>query len=93
MPSTQRYETNDKKSHKYSELGDYLKNSSNSVEQLTYEEIEDIVKTKLPTSAYQYKPWWSNSGQPHSKIWSNAGWKVSSINLGQSITFKKNNIN
>jgi len=82
--------------NKYQKLEEYLRNSSKQIEKLTYEDIERIIGTKLPSSAYKYRAWWSNSGQPHAKTWSNVNWKVSSVNIGESVTFKniikKNNV-
>ncbi|MCJ7634010.1 GIY-YIG nuclease family protein [Candidatus Bathyarchaeota archaeon] len=82
--------------NKYQKLEEYLRNSPKQIENLTYEDIERIIGTKLPSSAYKYRAWWSNSGQPHAKTWSNVNWKVSSANIGKSVTFKniinKNNV-
>ena len=74
---------------KYKKLSEYLDNSLNQIETLTYHSIEKILEQKLPDSAYRYKEWWSNSGHPHAKTWSIAGWKVSSVELGRSITFRR----
>jgi hypothetical protein len=82
--------------NKYQKLEEYLRNSSKQIENLTYEDIERIIGTKLPSSACKYRAWWSNSGQPHAKTWSNVNWKVSSVDIGKSVTFKniinKNNM-
>jgi hypothetical protein len=82
--------------NKYQKLEEYLRNSSKQTENLTYEDIERIIGTKLPSSAYKYRAWWSNSGQSHARTWSNASWKVSSVSIGESVTFKnmikKNNV-
>jgi hypothetical protein len=82
--------------NKYKKLEEYLRNSSKQIENLAYENIERIIGTKLPSSAYKYRAWWSNSGHLHAKTWSNVNWKVSSVNIGESVTFKniikKNNV-
>ena len=75
--------------NKYQKLEGYLRNSKNKFEKLTYSEIIKIIGNNLPNSAYRYRPWWANSGQAHSKIWSSVGWKVSSVDLGNSVTFEK----
>ena len=78
-----------KSRNKYQKLEEYLRNSSKQIENLTYEDIERIIGTKLPSSAYKYRAWWSNSGQPHARTWSNVSWKVSSVNISKSVTFTK----
>jgi len=71
-------------------LEKYLKNCQKQVETLSYDKIEEILGSKLPQSAYKYRAWWDN-GRSHSQsnAWLNAGWKVSSVVLGKSITFRK----
>jgi hypothetical protein len=73
---------------KYDRFGQYLKNSQKQAERLSYNEIEGILGFKLPPSAYNHRPWWSGS-RPHTNSWLNAGWQVSSVDLGKSITFRK----
>jgi hypothetical protein len=75
--------------NKYQKLEEYLGNSSKQIENLTYQDIESIIGDKLPSSAYKYRAWWSGSGHPHAKAWSNVGWKVSSVNVGKSVTIRK----
>jgi hypothetical protein len=75
---------------KYHQLGEYLKGSKKTVETISYQQIEGIIGTSLPSSAYRHRAWWANSGHPQARIWVDAGWKVSSVNLGKSVTFAKN---
>jgi len=77
--------------NKYQKLEEYLRNSSEQIENLTYEDIERIIGTKLPLSAYRHRAWWSNTGHPHAKTWSNVHWKVSSVDIGKSVTFTRKN--
>jgi len=77
-------------SRKYSTLQEYLRNSQNRVEILTYNRIESILGTKLPASAYKHRAWWANKGHPHAWTWISVGWKVKAVNLGKSVTFEKN---
>ena len=77
--------------NRYQELEEYLRNSSKQIENLTYEDIERIIGTKLPLSAYRHRAWWSNTGHPHAKTWSNVHWKVSSVDIGKSVTFTRKN--
>ncbi|OBZ10929.1 hypothetical protein [Bacillus sp. FJAT-26390] len=78
---------------KYSTLTDYLtrqiaaKNKS-----LTLAEIEDILRFKLPTSAYKYSAWWANEedgNHSHARSWRSAGWKTADVVLGKRVTFIK----
>jgi len=49
---------------------------------LTYEQIEVLLKDRLPPSAYQYPAWWENEkGGRHvqAHAWLNAGWKVEKV--------------
>jgi len=72
---------------KYHKLEEYLRKSQNQAETLTYEQIERIIGSGLPLSAYKYRAWWANTGHSHAKTWSRAGWKVSQIELGEFIKF------
>jgi hypothetical protein len=72
---------------KYNELKKYLEDNKKNTVVLSYEDIERIIGTKLPKSAYRHRAWWSNSGHPHARTWSDSGWKVISVELGQSVTF------
>jgi hypothetical protein len=76
-------------SGKYQRLQEYFSRSKKRVETLTYADLERIIEGKLPQSAYHHRPWWVNSGHPLSKTWTNVGWKVKSVKLGESIIFKK----
>jgi len=79
---------------KYYPLGQYLKQSKNTNEILTYNQISSIIGDRLPPSAFKYREWWANeiiqnTRHTHCKQWLNAGWKVESVNLGVNVTFSK----
>jgi hypothetical protein len=76
-----------KSRNKYQLLKDYLQQSEKSTERLTYDDMEEILGFKLPNSAYQYRPWWANSGQSHSETWTGVGWRVTTVNLGKYVMF------
>lgn len=57
--------------------------------QLTYGEIEEIIRKPLPDSAYKYREWWANGGHSQADAWLDAGWKVEEVNLGKSVVFIK----
>ena len=66
---------------KYAPLGDYLRHHENKTEtiELTVEEIERILNSKLPNSAFRNKgPWWANDKtHPQAFAWISAGYKTS----------------
>jgi len=74
---------------KYHKLEEYLRNIKKQVLTLSYDEIESILGFKLPPSAYKHRAWWANGGHSQANSWLNAGWEVSSIELGKSVTFRK----
>lgn len=75
---------------KYQKLNIFLANKKNETSLiLSYEDIENIIATKLPKSAYKYREWWANGGQRHSDIWLKANWKVSKVKLSESVCFEK----
>lgn len=80
---------------KYDKLADYLKNSPRTTVTLSAKEIEGIIGSKLPSSAYKHRAWWSNNHSQHSHraAWLNAGWKVDEVGVkdGESfdVTFRK----
>jgi hypothetical protein len=74
---------------KYEPLTEYLQQSKNEFETLTYSTIEKILGFRLPYSAYEHRPWWANSGHIQADSWTTAGWKVSTVNLGRSVIFER----
>lgn len=61
----------------YLSLTNYLKNINQKRVELSFAEIENILKFQLPESARKHQQWWSNS-LSHSQAysWINAGYKV-----------------
>ncbi|OMF30946.1 hypothetical protein [Paenibacillus sp. FSL H8-0259] len=73
---------------KYSALEEYFKKQVEI--ELTLAEIEKILGSKLPESAFKDRTWWGNTSHPtrtQAHSWINAGWKVKSVVLGKSVTF------
>jgi hypothetical protein len=71
---------------KYTPLENYLRGlPANQTEVvLSFEEIERIIKTKLPSSAYEYRQWWENEKEGNhinARAWASAGWKVESVDF------------
>jgi hypothetical protein len=47
---------------------------------MTFEQVENIIRSKLPPSAHKHRPWWANDETHwHAKSWMNAGWKVDTV--------------
>ncbi len=77
---------------KYEPLTAHLKNLPYSNYQITFKDIEKIINTPLPASAYQYRAWWSNnpSNSVMTKAWLDAGWMSSDVDLaGQKLVFRR----
>jgi hypothetical protein len=78
---------------KYAELENYLRNHSDqSHVELTFQEIEEIIGSKLPDSAYKFRPWWSNnpSNSVITNAWLNAGFKSERVSMPeQRLVFRK----
>lgn len=51
---------------------------------MSFKDIESILGSKLPNSAFTYREWWSNqkdtSNRPQAKAWIAAGFKVGRVN-------------
>ncbi|MCG6537142.1 MAG: hypothetical protein L7F78_21140 [Syntrophales bacterium LBB04] len=71
---------------RYEPLRQYLEciQPAISEESLSFSEIERILGSRLPNSAYEYRAWWSNpsspADHPHAQSWLKAGWIVDTVN-------------
>jgi hypothetical protein len=77
---------------KYAALGKFLAENKENRIDLTFSQVEEIIKFDLPSTAYQHGAWWANSRTKDSHtwahIWISAGWKVSTHNLAnQTVSF------
>ena len=83
----------EKHESRYSPLASYLANQVNEEDQkikVHFDEIEEIIKERLPTLARSHRSWWSNDPvtQLYSEQWLDAGWRVSNVNMSeQKVTF------
>ena len=79
-------------SKKYDALGQFLKTrASDSTVPMTFAEIEEIIGSKLPPSAYEHRPWWSNnpSNNVMTKVWLAAGFKTEQVDVaGEKLVFR-----
>ena len=71
---------------KYMPLEKYLSDLPKSTREitLTFEGIEKILADKLPSSAYEDRRWWEHETEGNhvnTRAWSNAGWKVESLDV------------
>ncbi len=73
---------------KYTPLENYLRDLSADQKEVTlsFEEIETIIHSKLPSSAYGYLQWWEHETEGNhvnSRAWTNAGWKVEDVDFSR----------
>ncbi len=73
-------------SGKYTPLEKYLRGLPESQREVTlrFEEIERILKFKLPASAYEDERWWLREKEGNhvtARAWSNAGWRVEHVDV------------
>jgi hypothetical protein len=73
---------------KYAALENYLRSLPNDQKEVTlsFTQIETIINARLPSSAYGYRQWWENEKEGNhvnARAWSNAGWKVESVDFNR----------
>lgn len=69
---------------KYSALSEYLLKQNSISLSFDFQQIEHIIGSLLPSSAYIHRAWWANSlSHPQAKSWLNAGWKVHDVNFNK----------
>jgi hypothetical protein len=73
---------------KYTPLENYLRDLPDSQGEVTlpFEQIERILNAKLPSSAYEDQRWWASEKEGNHmsrRAWSNAGWKVESVDINK----------
>lgn len=73
---------------RYTSLEQYLRDlPANQREvRLGFEQIEQILKDKLPSSAYEDRRWWDHEKEANhvsERSWSTAGWKIESLDVNQ----------
>jgi len=71
---------------KYTPLENYLRDLPASQKEVTlgFVQIEGILNNKLPSSAYEDHRWWEHETEGNhrnTRSWSNAGWKVESLDV------------
>ena len=71
---------------KYMPLEEYLSDLPETTRKvtLTFEQIEKILASQLPSSAYEDRRWWDHETEGNHvnrRAWSNAGWKIASLDV------------
>ena len=80
---------------KYDPLRDYLLKYKGNELTLTFKQIEGVIGSDLPPSAYYLRQWWQNSWSPKRRhiqavAWDEAGWKTKNVGFqSQRVTFCK----
>ncbi len=73
---------------KYAPLEDYLLGLPAKQREVTLrlEQVEEILKSKLPSSAYEDRRWWDHETEGNHvnlRVWANAGWKIGSLDVNE----------
>ena len=73
---------------KYAPLENYLRDLPESQREvvLSFEQVEEILKFRLPASAYEDERWWMHEKEANhvsTRAWINAGWKVESVDVNR----------
>lgn len=75
---------------KYTLLEQFLSSADKANINMNFAEVESIMGSSLPASAYTHRPWWANGGHSQASAWLDAGYKVARVNLSeQTVCFCK----
>lgn len=77
---------------KYEPFGQFLRKQRTQEVRLTFGEIENIVKAKLPPSARQQRAWWSNNpdNSVMTKVWLDAGFRSEQVDMeARKLVFRR----
>lgn len=77
---------------KYAPLTGYLSSSGMDYILMTFAEVEEVIGDKLPRSAFEYRPWWSNNPSNHvnADSWLRAGYKTADVDMAErKLAFRK----
>lgn len=75
--------------YRYQQLNDFLVNTAAPVQTITlsFQQVEIIIRAKLPDAARKYRPWWANQkvgNRPQAESWMKAGFKVDKVDLAST---------
>ena len=70
-------------SSKYDSLATILAQKDQDMIRMTFEEVEDAIRGKLPPAALEHRAWWANStSHSHARLgWMKAGYQTSEVDL------------
>jgi hypothetical protein len=73
---------------KYTPLENHLRDLPATQKEVTlsFDQIEGILKSKLPFSAYESQLWWEHEKEGNhvnARSWANAGWRVDMVDLNR----------
>jgi len=77
---------------KYDNLGEYLGRQGHQEIPMTFGDIEEVTKVKLPPKAQHHRAWWSNnpSNNVMTKVWLAAGYETSQVDMaGRKLVFRR----
>ena len=75
---------------KYAPLGEYLREAKQTTISVSFDEIERILGTQLPTTALRHQSWWSNNPNVVTHVWLKAGYKTVNVDVhGRKLEFHK----
>ncbi len=77
---------------KYAPLTDSLRSSGRATVPMTFREIESVIGSVLPPSAFTQRAWWSNnpSNNVMTKAWLKAGYKSEKVDMSNhKLEFRK----
>ncbi len=70
---------------KYYPLYEYLQEQPDEgLLELTFDEVEKILRKRLPATAQATRAWWANSQTPQAQTWQEAGWLVDAVNFDEA---------
>lgn len=73
---------------RYDPLKNYLQSLEGEKIVLSMDDLERILKAKLPISAMKYRAWFGNDiTHVQARAWLNAGWEVEAVTLGEKVSF------
>ena len=69
---------------KYRTLKSYLEQSGGQKVELSFREVEEILRFKLPESAFRHREFWSNTAShPIAVSWLSAGYETVRVDMGK----------
>jgi hypothetical protein len=75
---------------KYDPIGEFLRSQFGDEIPMTFVEVERVLGFRLPPSAREHRPWWSNNpdNSAMTKVWLKAGFRTERVDLaGEKLVF------